>query len=72
MGFRDVEMRKFNKELKMKSRDRDLLKEAEQQEGIMTSTTGLHKSKEQENPEQKSGFKQDLFKKQGFGQQQDL
>jgi len=30
MGMRDVEFRKFNKQLQMKAKDRDLLKEAEQ------------------------------------------
>jgi len=37
MGFRDVEMRKFNKELQLRYQDRDLDKEAEQQRDVVTS-----------------------------------
>lgn len=38
MGFRDVETRKLNQEMQARSRDHDLVKEAEQQEDVVTST----------------------------------
>lgn len=38
MGFKDVEFRKFKKELDIKEKHHDLFKEAEQQTDVVTST----------------------------------
>ena len=59
LGFRDVETRKLNQEMQLRSRERDLVKEAEQQEDVVTSTganldkfKGTIKQGNRENPEQ--------------------
>ena len=38
MGFRDVETRKLNQEMQLRSREHDLVKEAEEQQDVVTST----------------------------------
>ncbi len=38
MGFRDVEMRKFNREQRVKNKDKNLINEAENQKDFVTST----------------------------------
>lgn len=68
MGFRDVEMRKFNKELELRFQDRNLQKEAEQQKDVVTSTGANLEGGKQDLSQQKFGGQQ--FGKQEFGGQQ--
>lgn len=38
MGYKDVEMRKFNREQRLKNKDKNLAKEADKQRDVITST----------------------------------
>ena len=64
MGHKDAETRKFNKEIRIKEKHRDLFKEAQDQEDVVTST-GANLDKFASSLKQKKSYSEDKLKQEG-------